>query len=290
MKDFFELPKPTFSFEIFPPKGPTGLDSIFATVDALASLAPDLISVTYGAGGTSRENTAEIASAIQNSYNIPALAHLTCVGNSKEQMETTLDDLHKRGIKNILAMRGDRSEEYGLTDFQHASELIKFIRERGGFKIFAACYPEKHIEAPSMKEDIFHLCEKVQNGADVLISQLFFDNAFFYSFRDKIREAGIEIPLEAGIMPVTSASQIKRMVLMCGASIPYGLRRMIEAYGHNSMAMKEAGIAYATAQIVDLLANGVEGIHLYTMNQPDIAKRIAESVRGILYSLRVKRG
>lgn len=290
MKDFFELPKPTFSFEIFPPKGPTGLDSIFATVDALASLAPDLISVTYGAGGTSRENTAEIASAIQNSYNIPALAHLTCVGNSKEQMETTLDDLHKRGIKNILAMRGDRSEEYGLTDFQHASELIKFIRERGGFKIFAACYPEKHLEAPSMKEDIFHLCEKVQNGADVLISQLFFDNAFFYSFRDKIREAGIEIPLEAGIMPVTSASQIKRMVLMCGASIPYGLRRMIEAYGHNSMAMKEAGIAYATAQIVDLLANGVEGIHLYTMNQPDIAKRIAESVRGILYSLRVKRG
>lgn len=290
MKDFFELPKPTFSFEIFPPKGPTGLDSIFATVDALASLAPDLISVTYGAGGTSRENTAEIASAIQNSYNIPALAHLTCVGNSKEQMESTLDDLHKRGIKNILAMRGDRSEEYGLTDFQHASELIKFIRERGGFKIFAACYPEKHIEAPSMKEDIFHLCEKVQNGADVLISQLFFDNAFFYSFRDKIREAGIEIPLEAGIMPVTSASQIKRMVLMCGASIPYGLRRMIEAYGHNSMAMKEAGIAYATAQIVDLLANGVEGIHLYTMNQPDIAKRIAESVRGILYSLRVKRG
>ena len=290
MKDFFELPKPTFSFEIFPPKGPTGLDSIFATVDALASLAPDLISVTYGAGGTSRENTAEIASAIQNSYNIPALAHLTCVGNSKEQMETTLDDLHKRGIKNILAMRGDRSEEYGLTDFQHASELIKFIRERGGFKIFAACYPEKHIEAPSMKEDIFHLCEKVQNGADVLISQLFFDNAFFYSFRDKIREAGIDIPLEAGIMPVTSASQIKRMVLMCGASIPYGLRRMIEAYGHNSMAMKEAGIAYATAQIVDLLANGVEGIHLYTMNQPDIAKRIAESVRGILYSLRVKRG
>lgn len=290
MKDFFELPKPTFSFEIFPPKGPTGLDSIFATVDALASLAPDLISVTYGAGGTSRENTAEIASAIQNSYNIPALAHLTCVGNSKEQMETTLDDLHKRGIKNILAMRGDRSEEYGLTDFQHASELIKFIKERGGFKIFAACYPEKHLEAPSMKEDIFHLCEKVQNGADVLISQLFFDNAFFYSFRDKIREAGIEIPLEAGIMPVTSASQIKRMVLMCGASIPYGLRRMIEAYGHNSMAMKEAGIAYATAQIVDLLANGVEGIHLYTMNQPDIAKRIAESVRGILYSLRVKRG
>ena len=290
MKDFFELPKPTFSFEIFPPKGPTGLDSIFATVDALASLAPDLISVTYGAGGTSRENTAEIASAIQNSYNIPALAHLTCVGNSKEQMESTLDDLHKRGIKNILAMRGDRSEEYGLTDFQHASELIKFIKERGGFKIFAACYPEKHLEAPSMKEDIFHLCEKVQNGADVLISQLFFDNAFFYSFRDKIREAGIDIPLEAGIMPVTSASQIKRMVLMCGASIPYGLRRMIEAYGHNSMAMKEAGIAYATAQIVDLLANGVEGIHLYTMNQPDIAKRIAESVRGILYSLRVKRG
>ena len=290
MKDFFNIPKPTFSFEIFPPKGPTGLDSIFATVDALASLAPDLISVTYCAGGTSRENTAEIASAIQNSYSIPALAHLTCVGNSFEQMEATLADLHSRGVKNILAMRGDKSGEYALTDFQHASELIKFIKDRYDFKIFAACYPEKHLEAPSMEEDIDHLAEKVANGADVLISQLFFKNDKFYSFRDKAREAGINVPIEAGIMPVTSASQIKRMVGMCGATIPDGLAKIIETYGHNSMAMREAGMAYATAQIVDLLANGVEGIHLYTMNQPDIAKNISESIRGILYSLRVKRG
>lgn len=289
MKDFFEIPRPTFSFEIFPPKGPTGLDSIFATVDALVSLAPDLMSVTYGAGGTSRENTAEIASAIQNRYNVPALAHLTCVGNSREQMEKTLADLHDRGIKNILAMRGDRSDEYQLTDFQHASELIKFIKDRYDFKIFAACYPEKHIEAPSMDEDIRHLKEKVDCGVDVLVSQLFFKNDMFYKFLDRARGAGVNVPIEAGIMPVTSASQIKRMVTLCGASIPDDLRRMIDAFSHNSMAMKEAGATYATAQIVDLLANGVDGIHLYSMNLPDIAKRIAEGIRGILYSLRVKR-
>lgn len=289
MKNFFKLDKPTLSFEIFPPKGKGDLSKIFDTVDALASLDPDLISVTYGAGGTSRENTAEIASRIQNDYAIPALAHLTCIGSTREEMRATLGRLRDMGIKNILAMRGDIDGE-GTKDFAHASDLIRFINENYKFNIFAACYPEKHIEAYSMEEDLAHLSEKCSFGVDVLISQLFFDNAYFYKFRDSVRKLGISAPIEAGIMPVTSPSQISRMVTKCGASMPPAVQKIVRAYGHNSMAMREAGIAYATNQIIDLLAEGVDGIHLYTMNLPEIAKRICENIRGVLYSLRVKRG
>lgn len=289
MKNFFKLDKPTLSFEIFPPKGKGDLSKIFDTVDALASLDPDLISVTYGAGGTSRENTAEIASRIQNDYAIPALAHLTCIGSTREEMRATLGRLRDMGIKNILAMRGDIDGE-GTKDFAHASDLISFINENYKFNIFAACYPEKHVEAYSMEEDLAHLKEKCRSGVDVLISQLFFDNASFYKFRDSVRKLGVSAPIEAGIMPVTSPSQISRMVTMCGASMPPAVQKIVRAYGHNSMAMREAGIAYATSQIIDLLAEGVDGIHLYTMNLPEIAKRICENIRGVLYSLRVKRG
>ncbi|MEG1825104.1 MAG: methylenetetrahydrofolate reductase [NAD(P)H] [Cloacibacillus sp.] len=289
MKNFFKLDKPTFSFEIFPPKGAGDLSQIFATVDALASLDPDLISVTYGAGGTSRENTAEIASRIEKEYSIPALAHLTCVGSTKDEMRATLDSLEARGVKNILAMRGDLGDE-GTKDFKHASDLIKFISENYSFHLFAACYPEKHLEAYSMEEDLDHLKAKCDMGVEVLISQLFFDNEHFYSFRDMARARGVTTRIEAGIMPITSPVQIKRMVSMCGASVPAAVQKIIRAYGHNSMAMREAGIAYATNQIIDLLAEGVDGIHLYTMNQPDIAKRICENIRGVLYSQRVKRG
>lgn len=290
MKKFSEFLSPTLSFEIFPPKGIGKLDSIFSTVDALASLAPDLISVTYGAGGTSRENTVEIASKIQNSYNLPATAHLTCVGSTVEDMEKTLSELQGRGIKNILALRGDLAEGENLTDFLYASDLITFIKKKYDFTIFAACYPEKHPKAISMQEDLLFLKKKVDCGVDALISQLFFDNNFFYDFRDKARAIGIQVPIIAGIMPITSSSQISRMASLCGATIPKSIRKIIDSYGHNSMAMREAGVAYATEQIVELLANGVDGIHLYTMNQPAIAKSISESIRGILYSLRVKRG
>lgn len=290
MRDYFEQASPTMTFEIFPPKGSGNLASVFATVDALASLAPDLISVTYGAGGTSRENTVEIASQIQNNYAIPVLAHLTCAGNSKDQIDPVLRTLSGNGVKNILALRGDLAEGERLKDFKYASDLIRYIKSRYNFRVFAACYPEKHIEASSMEEDLRCLKEKADCGVDVLISQLFFDNEFFYSFRDQARAMGIETPMVAGIMPITSASQISRMVSMCGATVPEKVQKIIKAFGHNSMAMKEAGIAYATAQIVDLLSTGVDGIHLYTMNQPDIAKRISENIRGILYSLRVKRG
>jgi len=289
MRDYFKAPRPTYTFEIFPPKGTGNLDSIFATVDALASLAPDLISVTYGAGGTSRENTAEIASKIQNSYGIPALAHLTCAGSTRQTLDDELEKLRANGVVNILALRGDLKEGETLGEFVHASDLIKYIKAKYDFKVFAACYPEKHIEAASAEEDLEHLKEKADSGADSLITQLFFDNELFYRFRDNARRTGITVPIEAGIMPITSPKQIKRMTSMCGASIPAPVQKIIEAYGHNSMAMKEAGIAYAASQIVDLLASDTDGVHLYTMNQPDIAKRISESIRGILYSLRVKR-
>ena len=288
MKNFFELEAPTFSFEIFPPKEAGKLQQIFDTVDALASLDPDLISVTYGAGGTSRRNTAEIAARIQNSYSIPALAHLTCIGATREEMRETLDTLRDRGIKNILAMRGDTGTE-GTKDFRYANELIAFIKENYDFHIFAACYPEKHLEAYSFEEDLKNLKNKCDCGAEILISQLFFDNDSFFSFRDRAEKLGIKAPIEAGIMPITSAAQIKRMVSMCGASIPEKIQKILRAYSHNSMAMREAGIVYATNQIIDLLASGVHGIHLYTMNQPDIARRICENIRGILFSLRVKR-
>lgn len=288
-KDFFSVQKPTFSFEIFPPKASGNLKTVYDTVDALASLSPDLISVTYGAGGSSRENTAVIASDIQTQYNVPALAHLTCIGSTKEEMDSILIELKEKGVKNILAMRGDVTATSQVGDFKHANELVAYIKANYDFNVFAACYPEKHTEAYSMAEDLKYLKQKVEAGADALITQLFFDNETFYSFMDQVRGIGIEVPVIAGIMPITAASQLERMVSMCGASIPQEIQQFVKAYGHNSMAMKEAGIAYATRQIIDLLAYGVDGIHIYTMNQPEVAKRIVENLRGILYALKVKR-
>ena len=288
-KDFFSLEKPTFSFEIFPPKGEGNLKTVYDTVDALASLSPDLISVTYGAGGSSRENTSVITSDIQTKYNVPALAHLTCISSTKEEMDEILIELREKGVESILAMRGDITATSTVGDFKHANELVAYIKENYNFKVFAACYPEKHTEAYSMAEDLKYLKQKVDAGADALITQLFFDNEVFYSFMDKVRGIGIEVPVIAGIMPITAASQLERMVSMCGASIPKEIQQFVKAYGHNSMALKEAGIAYATRQIIDLLAYGVDGIHIYTMNQPEVAKRIVENLRGILYALKVKR-
>lgn len=288
-RDFFSLEKPTFSFEIFPPKGEGNLKTVYDTVDALASLSPDLISVTYGAGGSSRENTAVITSDIQTKYNVPALAHLTCISSTKEEMDEILIELREKGVESILAMRGDITATSTVGDFKHANELVAYIKENYDFKVFAACYPEKHTEAYSMAEDLKYLKQKVDAGADALITQLFFDNEAFYSFMDKVRGIGIEVPVIAGIMPITAASQLERMVSMCGASIPKEIQQFVKAYGHNSMALKEAGIAYATRQIIDLLAYGVDGIHIYTMNQPEVAKRIVENLRGILYALKVKR-
>ena len=292
MKDFFELPTPSYTFEIFPPKGTKSLDGTYATIDNLASLSPDLISVTYGAGGSSRDNTVEIASGIQNKYGICGVAHLTCVGSTRENIWAILRLLKSNGVSNILALRGDLPEgEASLGDFHHASELISFIKKEEGdtFNLFAACYPEKHLEASSLEEDLRYLKEKCDLGVKGLITQLFYDNDIFCRWRDQARAAGIKQPIIAGIMPITSANQIDKIVTLCGASVPARVQRFVDAYRHNSGAVREAGIAYATEQIIDLLARGVDGIHLYTMNQPDVVRRIDEGIRSILYSVRVKR-
>lgn len=285
----FNESKPIISFEIFPPKQTTSIESIYSTIDALAPLSPDFISVTYGAGGSTQGKTVQIASLLKNQYNITPLAHLTCVGGSKESMDQILDELEREGVYNILALRGDLPEGSSLGDFSYASDLIKYIKQRDSFDVAAACYPEKHIEALTLEEDIKHLQYKVDCGAELLISQLFFDNDAFYKWRENVRSQGIHTPIVAGIMPITSGKQLERMVTLCGASIPASIQNLIKAYNHNAQALKEAGIAYATMQIIDLLASGVDGIHLYTMNQADIAKRIMENIRGINYAVRTKR-
>lgn len=291
METIFDFSVPHFSFEIFPPKGKGNLETIFSTIDGLASLRPDLISVTYGAGGSSRENTVEIASTIQNRYHVPGVAHLTCVGSTLEHTDELLEELGEKGVKSILALRGDKRPDSEDQDgyFKHASELIAHIKEKYDYFTFGSCYPEKHPEAPTFEEDIRHLKEKVDAGADALISQLFLDNDDFYRFRDAASRAGINVPIIAGIMPITVPSMLEKVVSMCGARIPRTVRTFTEAYGHNAEAMQEAGITYATQQITDLLASGVDGIHIYSMNKVVVTRRIAQNIQAILYSLRVKR-
>ena len=285
MENFFAKPAPSYTFEIFPPKGNKSTEGTYGVIDSLVSCGPDLISVTYGAGGSSRDNTVEIASGIQKRYNTAGVAHLTCVGTTKSELKEILDRLKDNGVRNVLALRGDLKDQSDLGDFHHASELIAFIKDNYGddFDVFAACYPEKHPEANSVEDDLIHLREKCKYGVKALISQLFFDNDIFCSWRDRARSMGIAQPIIAGIMPITSAAQISKVVEMCGASVPERVRRFVNVYGHHQGAVKEAGIAYATEQIIDLLARDVEGIHLYTMNQADIVRRIDINIRSVLY-------
>ena len=277
-----------FSFEIFPPKRDMPIDTVYRTLDDLTDLAPDFISVTCGAGGSadgSNRRTIEVASAIQNKYHREGIAHLPCIHFSRADVLSMLDELEKNGVRKILALRGDRVPD--LTpkdDFAHASDLVAFIRAhaKDHFQIFAACYPEGHTEARDLDSDIQNLRKKVDAGVDRLISQLFFDNEYFYEFLDKARKAGITVPVEAGIMPVTNKKQIERMVTLCGATLPRKFQRVLAKYESQPEALREAGIAFATEQIVDLLAHGVDGIHLYTMNNPYVARKISESIRTLL--------
>ncbi len=272
-----------FSFEVFPPKKTSSIDTIYSTLNELRELNPDFISVTYGAGGSQAGDiTAEIASHI-NSLGITSAAHLTCINNSKEDILRILDRFKTLGIENILALRGDINPDITpKEDFRHASDLIKFIKEHGDFHVSGACYPEGHIETPSIIEDIRCLKIKVDAGAEHLVSQLFFDNGVFYDFLEKARIAGINVPVEAGVMPVTNTKQIQRMVSMCGASLPAKFSKVMQKYENNPEALRDAGIAYAVDQIVDLVSNGVDGIHLYTMNNPYVAKRISGSISSLL--------
>ncbi len=278
--------KTVFSFEVFPPKRESGVETIYRTLEELRELQPDFISVTYGAGGSGVANatTIDLCSKIKNEYGIETIAHLSCLYNTKESIDAILGQLQEKGIDNILALRGDVNPDYEVKkDFKYASELTEYIMSKNmGFHVSGACYPEVHQEADNMITDIKNLKKKVEAGAEHLISQLFFDNRAFYDFIDKVRIAGIDVPVEAGIMPVTNKKQIERMVSMCGASIPAKLSKVLQKFGDNPVAMRDAGISYAVNQIIDLVANGVDGVHIYTMNDPYVARKITESVESII--------
>lgn len=282
IKDLFEK-KTVFSFEVFPPKKTSSVEVIYKTLDELHDLNPDFISVTFGAGGSSNNQFAcDVATRIKESGIIPMI-HLPCINYTKEEISNTLDEIKKRGIENILALRGDKNPDIEpKNDFPHASDLITFINSKGNFDIAGACYPECHPDSDSIIDDIMNLKKKVDAGATHLISQLFFDNDSFYDFQEKTVLAGINVPIEAGIMPVVNKNQIERMVTTCGASLPRKFVRIMQKYEDNPEALRDAGIAYAINQIVDLVASGVDGIHLYTMNNPYVARKISEAVSGII--------
>lgn len=276
--------KTSFSCEVFPPKKTSPIETIYNALDKLQEIPWDFISVTYGAGGSNiGASTVDIASTIQDKYDIKAVAHLPCINYTKDEILNTLQEFKEHNINHILALRGDINPDIEPKhDFKHASDLIQFIKENGDFHISGACYPEAHPQSESMAQDIKYLKYKVDCGAEHLMSQLFFDNNTFYDFLEKCQIANIKVPIEAGIMPVTNKKQIERMVSLCGASLPRKFTKMMQRYENSPEAIRDAGIAYAIDQIVDLVSNGVDGIHLYTMNNPYVANRIYDAIKNIL--------
>jgi len=284
--------KATISFEVFPPKNKTGdLSSIYHTIDELAKLNPDFISVTYGAGGSTKGKTVEIASKIKNEYGIEAVAHLTCISSTKEEVRSICQQLKENHIENILSLRGDYPQDPSFDkehlEFHYAKDLNIFIQDefQDTFCLSGACYPEVHTEATCFEEDLKALKEKVEAGAQYLITQIFFDNNYYYRLVKEARKRGITVPILAGIMPITNSKSLLHTAKMCGCSIPYQLSTMIESYYHYPEAMKEIGINYATHQIIDLITNGVDGIHIYTMNKPEIAQAIFHNIPTVLKEL-----
>ena len=278
--------KTVFSFEVFPPKKTSSIETIYKTLDELSDLRPDFISVTYGAGGSENcSNTLEIAKRIKNNCKVESVVHLPCLHITKTEAASMLRQFEENNIENILVLRGDKIEGRAPAgDFLHASDLSSFIKETAGtvFHLSAACYPEKHPESESIFSDLTNLKSKVDSGCNHLISQLFFDNHIFYRFIENCRLAGIDAPIEAGIMPVTNRAQIERMISRCGVVLPEKFKVMLEKYGDNDEAIMDAGIAYAVNQIIDLVSHGVDGIHLYTMNKPVVARKIYEAVKNII--------
>ena len=274
--------KTSFSCEVFPPKRNDDIYEIYKTLDEIKLLKPDFISVTYGAGGSNSKKTATIAAYIQNICEVEALAHMTAVGMDEEGLNSLLFELKKKGINNVLALRGDQpktmsDEEFENRYFRYASDLIPKIKTSGDMFIAGACYPEVHPESANQDEDIKYLKEKVDKGLDCLITQLFFDNNIFYSFMEKLDKAGINIPVHAGIMPITGANQLGTTVKLAGSSVPNALSSIIAKYGDNPADMKKAGIEYAINQVADLKANNVAGVHIYTMNKADVTMAIHEA-------------
>lgn len=275
----------TVSFEVFPPKNDTAFDNVREATESIASLRPSFVSVTYGAGGGTSKYTLDIARNIKEKYSVPTVAHLTCVSSTKQTVKKKIAEIQEAGIENVMALRGDIPKDRGsfVGDYRYAYELIEELRALGeDFCIGAACYPERHPESSSIREDIIRLREKVDTGADFLTTQMFFDNALFYSFMYRIREAGINVPVLPGIMPITNAKQVARARELSGSFMPQRFMSLIDKFGSSAEAMMSAGVAYATDQIIDLFANGIRHIHLYTMNSPEVAKRILSNLSGII--------
>ena len=280
--------KLSLSFEVFPPKNDTAFESVKHATEEIAKLKPSFMSVTYGAGGGTSKYTLDIAKNIKETYGVPTLAHLTCVSSTKETVKQRIDAIKAAGIENIRAWRGDIpvdlvSEDRSRWDYRHAVELVRELRESGAdFCIGAACYPEIHPESASQREDIKYLKEKVDAGCSFLTTQMFFDNNLLYNFLYKIREAGITVPIIPGIMPITNGNQVERAVKLSGSFMPQRFKSLVDKFGDTPSAMKQAGIAYATDQIIDLFANGITNVHVYSMNKPDVAEAIQRNLSDIL--------
>ncbi len=288
IKKMFEEKAPVLSFEIFPPKPDADVSVVYKAIDGLVDLNPDFISVTYGALGTTTGNTVEMASYIKRVHKKEALAHLTCLGNERERIENTLDDLETSDVRNVLALRGDRpsGDSELLGDYLYAKSLVEQVRRRGDFSIGAACYPEGHLESPSPELDILYMKEKVDSGVDFLITQLFLDNDLFYDYYNKLRRNRIDVPIVAGILPVLNEKQIKRITELSGCQLPKKFMRILERYHSDELALRQAGTAYAIEQMIDLLSWGIDGIHLYTMNRMDTTREIVGAIHHIKNHLR----
>ena len=280
--------KVSLSFEVFPPKTDTAFDSVKHATEEIAKLSPSFVSVTYGAGGGTSKYTLDIAKNINEQYGVPTLAHLTCVSSSKETVRDKISEIKEAGIQNIMALRGDLTPELENSDrskwaYHHAVELVRDIKETDAdFCIGGACYPEIHPESENQKEDIKHLKETVDAGCSFLTTQMFFDNNLLYNFLYKIREAGITVPVIPGIMPITNANQVERAIKLSGSFMPQRFKSLVDKFGHSPEAMKQAGIAYATDQIIDLFANGITNVHVYSMNKPDVAGKIQSNLSEII--------
>ena len=284
IKELFNEKKPTISFEVFPPKKDDEFEGVYATLDKLSVLKPDFISVTYGAGGSRSKKTVEIASYIKNTLGIEALAHMTCVGNKKDDIDKVCEELASANINHVLALRGDRpdymtDEQYESRDFAYANELITYMKSKTDLHIAGACYPEKHFEAMSKRADIANLKNKVATGCDFLITQLFMNNDVFYDFQEKCLANGITVPICAGIMPITSAKQVATTISLSGTSIPKAFSDLVARYGDNPEDMRKAGIDYAIRQILDLKEYGADGIHIYSMNKPKMTAEIMDAIK-----------
>ena len=282
--DIIKGDKPSLSFEVFPPKTTAAWESVRTATEAIGALRPSYMSVTYGAAGTNAGFAVEIASHLQKTYDVTALAHLTCVGADEAVIDARLAQMKEAGIMNILALRGDlpAGMEKASDRFEHASDLVTYIKSKGDFCVGGACYPDGHVESANQKEDILNLKKKVDAGCEFLTTQMFFDNNILYNYLYKLREAGIIVPVIPGIMPITNASQVARVGALSGTYLPQRFKQIVDHYGHNPAAMMQAGIAYATDQIIDLFANGINAVHVYSMNKPEVAAAIQRNLSEII--------